>query len=67
MTQAAKKQRKVIGRVGADGELHVIAEIVPFVSSRLGAERVSRETKRERDAEYRAVAVAVKQFGGAGE
>lgn len=54
MTQPAKKQRQVIGRM-VNGELHVIAEIVPFVSSRLGAESISRETNKERDAEYRVV------------
>lgn len=66
MTQAAKKQRQVIGRM-VNGELRVIADVVPFVSSRLGAESVSRETKREHDDEYRVVAHALKQFGGAGE
>lgn len=55
MTQAAKKQRQVIGRM-VDGELHVIAEVIPFVSSRLGAESVSRETDREHESEGHRVA-----------
>ncbi len=50
MTQAAKK-RQVIARVGQNGELHILGEVVPFVSSRLGTESVSRETKSERDYE----------------
>ncbi len=65
MTQLAQKQRQVIGRM-VDGELHVIAEIVPFVSSRLGAD-VSHETDREHDEEYKRVADAIASFGGAGQ
>lgn len=51
MTQAAKKQRQVIARVGQNGELHILGEVMPFVSSRLGAESVSRETNSEHDYE----------------
>jgi hypothetical protein len=54
MTQAAKKQRKVIGRM-INGELHIIAEVVQFVSSRLGD--VSCETEREHESEWHRVAV----------
>lgn len=50
MTQAAKK-RQVIARVGQNGELHILGEVVPFVSSRLGTESVSRETNGEQDRE----------------
>lgn len=60
MTQAAKKQRKVVGRVGADGKLHVIAEIVPFVSSRLGSD-VSCETDREHESEWHRVSTEATQ------
>lgn len=65
MTQAGKKQHQVIGRM-VNGELHVIADVMPFVSSRLGPD-VSHETDRERDDEYKHVADAVSAFGGAGQ
>jgi hypothetical protein len=56
MTQAAKKQRQVIGRM-VNGELHVIAEIVPFVSSRPGPD-VSHETEQEHESEWHRVSAA---------
>lgn len=56
MTQAAKKQRQVIGRM-VNGELHVIADVVPFVSSRLGP-NVSHETDHEHESEWHRVATA---------
>lgn len=55
MTQTAKKKRQVIARVGQNGELHILGDVVPFVSSRLGPEGVSHETEQERDAEARIV------------
>lgn len=53
MTEARKKQRRVVGRIGLDGELHLLGD-VEFVSSRLGP-IVSRETEREHESEWHRV------------
>lgn len=67
MTQAEKKQRQVIGRRLADGSIEVIAPI-EAVSSRLGAESLSRETNKEQDAETCVVYSAVSwRDGSAGK
>ena len=61
MTQAAKKQVAVAGRLGADGQFEVLALVdapVSFVSSRLGPD-VSRETKHEHDDERERVEDAI--------
>jgi hypothetical protein len=58
MTQTARKQRLVVGRI-VDGELQIIADVVPFVSSRLGNESVSRETKQEHDEEQARISDAL--------
>lgn len=64
MTQAARKQKLVVGRI-VDGELHVIADVVPFVSSRLGP-LVSHETEQEHEGEWHRIAdVAVRRGGSA--
>lgn len=66
MTQAARKQKLVVGRM-VDGELHVLGDVVPFVSSRLGAESVSRETKGEHDPEVVVTARILHSLGGVGQ
>lgn len=66
MTEAARKQRRDVGRIGRNGELHVIADVVPFVSSRLGP-IVSHETEREHDPEVAATARVLHSLGGVGQ